>query len=150
MAKNVRIAIFLEFFSSCHNKTMMELYQLLRTWIVQITGNIIWIRLGLKIIIVWIRPSCMFWSSFYPIFTLDIDFFFIEDIFTSTWCSWCSLNFHVPFIYIFFQSILSSEVYVCHNGIAQKLIRLNSLYIGCKIRRLLLLKLKTELKIHKS
>ena len=44
--------------------------------------------------------------------------FFIEDIFTSSWCSWCSLNFHVPFKYIFFQSILSSEVYVYHNRFA--------------------------------
>ena len=44
--------------------------------------------------------------------------FFMEDIFTSSWCSWWSLNFHVPFKYIFFQSILSSEVYVYHNRIA--------------------------------
>ena len=29
-------------------------------------------------------------------------------------------NFHVPSIYIFFQLIPSSEVYVLHNGIAQK------------------------------
>ena len=43
-------------------------------------------------------------------------FIFIESIFTCSWCSWCSLN--VPFIYIFFQSVLSSEVYVHHNGIA--------------------------------
>ena len=80
MATNMRNASFLDFFSNCHNKTMMNDGIILTfknmNSLNQRKHNLNYSGLGLKIIFVWICPSCMFWSSFYPTFTLDIDFLF--------------------------------------------------------------------------
>lgn len=59
-----------------------------------------WIRLGLKIIFVWIRPSRMFQSPFYLTFTLDIDFFhrryiYIELVKLMQFKLSCCLHMHI-------------------------------------------------------